>query len=141
MQLDINERIRRIVGLSGLTINGFAKNIGCKSGKSIYNLLNPDVKKISTGIAIKIATTYPNINLDWILTGEGSMLKDKPDDVVVNERLETYEPKNENDMVPRSEYEFIKKQLEEKDKQISKLLNLLSLTTSENEEDKKEEVA
>jgi len=134
------ERIKKIIEYSGLKINSFALKIGYKRGQSIYDLLAGD-PKINAKFAVKVVKTYPEINFDWILTGEGSMLKDKPDNVVVNEQLGPYEPKNENDMMLSEEIKFLKKQLEEKDKQISKLLNLLSLSNSEFEEDNKEEVA
>jgi len=135
-----SERIKQIVKWSGLKTTPFAKKIGYESGQSIFDLYSGKAK-INAKVAVKIITIYPEISLNWILTGEGSMLKNKPDNVVANEQLETYEPKNENDMMLLKENEFLKKQLEEKDKQISKLLNLLSLTTSENEGDNKEEVA
>ncbi len=139
-----SERIAKIVEWSGLSVNAFTLEIGYKKGQSIYNILGKGKGKprhINVNVATKISNRFPEISYAWILTGEGNMLKEQPDNTVANEQLETYEPKNENDTVPRSEYEFIKKQLEEKDKQISKLLNLLSLSNSEFEEDKKEEVA
>ncbi len=140
MQLDDIKRIKYVLKYTELTANGLAWKIGYKKGQTITNLVN-GVTKINPKIAIKIVTTYPEIDLNWLLTGEGNFLKKQPDNAVANEQLGTYEPKNENDMMLSEEIKFLKKQLEEKDKQISKLLNLLSLTTSENEEDKKEEVA
>jgi len=135
-----SDRIKEVIKWSGLNANAFAKKVGYDRGQVIYDIIKGK-NKITGKISVNIVKSYPEINLNWILTGEGNMLKEQPDNAVANEQLGTYEPKNENDTVPRLEYEFIKKQLEEKDKQISKLLNLLSLTTSENEEDKKEEVA
>jgi len=133
------ERIESVIKWSRLKANSFAKEIGYKQGKSIYDSLKSG--RININLATKICSRFTEISYAWLLTGEGNMLKEQPDNAVANEQLETYEPKNENDMMLSEEIKFLKKQLEEKDKQISKLLNLLSLSTSEFEEDKKEEVA
>lgn len=76
----IKERILQIPEIKGVTKQKFFKDIGMSygnfTGKSKETPLN------SNAIGI-ISTIYPDINLKWLLTGEGSMIK---------EEIEVFEP-------------------------------------------------
>lgn len=37
-------------------------------------------------VALKIAESYPDINLDWLITGKGSMIKGENDSMVINKQ-------------------------------------------------------
>lgn len=56
--------------------NAFSNKIGVKSAQWIADVLNPARKVgISTDKAKKICAAYPEINMSYLLTGEGNMLK------------------------------------------------------------------
>ena len=68
----IEERIIEVVKYSGLTIIDFAKECGV-SYDMIYSY---SVGRRACGVVIlqKIAEKFPEINLRWLLTGQGEML-------------------------------------------------------------------
>lgn len=140
MQLTDIDRIERLVSWSKLTSNAFAKKIGYERGQLIYDLLKGK-NKISRKVATKICNAYPEISLSWILTGEGSMLKDKPETetTCVNEPPAPYTNHENSDTISRSEYEFIRKLLLDKIEENKMLRNLLSSKNSEFEEGEKKE--
>jgi len=77
-------------------------------------------------VADELFKIYPELNPKWLIEGLGDIC-------LANGKENT----NENNVIILlKENEFLKRQLEEKDEQISKLLNLLSLSSSEFEEDK-----
>ncbi len=141
MEKSTLERIKDIIDTlktNGRIINksDFAKKIGYT--RTFLSDILSDKAKLSDNFINAICINF-GISKEYITIGKGDVFIKN---TVANERPAIYEPKNENDMTMLlKENEFLKRQLEEKDKQISKLLNLLSLTTSENEEDNKEEVA
>lgn len=71
--MSINLRFRKVLEYSGLTAYALAKEIGVTS-QTIAN--------ISTGkttpkadILINLTKSFPQINGDWLLTGQGEMLR------------------------------------------------------------------
>lgn len=71
------ERIISVCKIDNLTLNALAKRIGLKTPQRFY-----DIKKgkhgISKDLAEKIKSLYLNINIPWLLTGEGEMLLNLP---------------------------------------------------------------
>ena len=55
--------------------NQFAKSIGLERAQIIYDLINGKTKSISNKLIRSITNTYPQFNDQWLLTGEGEMLK------------------------------------------------------------------
>lgn len=72
----INERIERIVRYCEKTRKEFAEKVG-KSNQWVTNITSNDYP-VGKKTIQAIIDVYPNINPNWILTGEGSMLI-KPD--------------------------------------------------------------
>lgn len=66
----VKGRLKEYIKYSGITTMEFERSIGASNGY---------VTSISKGIGAKfsreISKNYPDLNLDWLLTGEGSMLK------------------------------------------------------------------
>lgn len=69
----ITERIERVIKEKGLSVRAFEQSIGASNGS-----VAAAIKK-GTDISIlslsKIIDTYPDISADWLLGGEGYMLK------------------------------------------------------------------
>ena len=72
----ILERIKQFIDYKGIAISAFEKSIGMSNaslGKSLKTGGTIGADKL--GI---ILSTYPEINLHWLVTGEGEMLKESP---------------------------------------------------------------
>jgi SOS-response transcriptional repressor LexA len=75
-QLTDSERIKKIIDYSGLSASKFAKAIGCANPDVLYHIQRGR-NGISGDVVEKIVKFKPEINMPWILTGKGDMLKDK----------------------------------------------------------------
>lgn len=71
------ERIREYLDYKGITKYKFCNDLGF-SNKFLDNSSN-----MGTDKACKILHHYPEINSDWLLTGNGSMLKENNSDIVI----------------------------------------------------------
>lgn len=72
--MSTKEIIDSILEHEGISASSFAKEIGIHPTQ-IYDLQSGKTKKISATVGNKIISVYPNYNLQWLLTGEGEMLK------------------------------------------------------------------
>lgn len=68
-----SERITEVKNFSGLSFNKLAKEIGLKSVQTLYDIRDGK-HGISKDVAEKIQAKYLNINIAWLLAGEGEML-------------------------------------------------------------------
>lgn len=59
----------------------FANSLGYERSDIVYNVLREE-NGISTNLASKIVEVYPNVNYNWLLSGEGEMLKSQSGAVV-----------------------------------------------------------
>ena len=69
-----SEKINEILLNLGIKAPTFAKRIGVKYQRML-DIQSGKVKKISGELANYIINTYPQFDINWLLTGEGSMLK------------------------------------------------------------------
>lgn len=76
------DRVRQIVeDKAGGNYSSFSTAIGMKQ-----NTLSQQLNKkrgLSLDVIVKIASTYPDISLDWIITGKGTMLKAEKEPMAV----------------------------------------------------------
>jgi len=70
---NIPERINQILKFYHLTATEFAEKLGVQ--KSSLSHLLSGRNKPSFQFMNKLAKAYPDINLEWFVTGEGDMLK------------------------------------------------------------------
>ena len=68
-----SERIKEVKNFSKLSFNKLAKELGLKTVQTLYDIRDGK-HGISKDVAEKIQAKYLNINLTWLLTGEGEML-------------------------------------------------------------------
>lgn len=68
-----NERIRQILKQLRLNESGLAKSIGCKP-QAINNIVN-DKNKPGFGLITSILVSHPTISTDWLVLGNGEMMK------------------------------------------------------------------
>ena len=78
--MNTSEKINSILDEVGVKAPTFAKNIGVIYQR-ILDIQKGKTKKISGELANAIVAQYPQFNITWLLTGEGSMLNQEPRDV------------------------------------------------------------
>lgn len=67
--MEIRDRIIQFVDYKRVSVTSFEKNIG--ASKSYIS----NTKNISAKVLSNILRIYPELSPEWILTGEGTMLK------------------------------------------------------------------
>lgn len=126
---NISDRIAQIIRCAGVSTRAFEQQLGCSNGV-ISKCINKGTD-ISSQWVSRIIDIYPNVNPSWLLTGEGDMLIEDTDSVKYNTGING--DNNKNNSVNDSGtlhrlltlLESKDKQIEEKDKQISTLLNIV----------------
>jgi len=77
MDGQIHQRIQQFINHIGVSNNEFAKQINDSSAKisQVTSVIGrqPDFR---ISLLVKILSRFPELNTDWLLTGEGPMLKD-----------------------------------------------------------------
>lgn len=67
------DRIKHIMDYYNMSVNAFAQKIGSNQ-VTINQQVNGD-RKVSLDTILKIVNSFALISTDWLLTGEGEMLK------------------------------------------------------------------
>ncbi len=100
-----------------MSITNFEKSIEASNGyiNSIKNNIGKDKM-------IKILELYPNLNLEWLLTGTGEMLKEITQNTGKGHNIVG----NSNKIKPPQQINDCLVLLEKKEKQLDKILNLLN---------------
>lgn len=107
----MSDVINKLLIYSGLNAKAFADKIGLDRPQAIYDILKGKTKSISPSMSNKILSVFPEVSRTWLLTGEGDMLSaDAPASTGSGDR---------------SVIERLLSQLEEKDRQIAALIELL----------------
>lgn len=75
--MEINERITKVIEFSKLTASEFADEIEVQRS-SISHIVSGR-NKPSLEFVTKVKYAFPELQWDWLITGEGSMLKEKED--------------------------------------------------------------
>lgn len=113
----IISQISKIAACEGISIGAMEKKIGASKGvlaRAIVNKTDIQAKWLQ-----KIVENYPQYSAEWLLTGEGAMLKGEASPAEPQKQA-TSQP-SESEMVS-----MLRQQLAEKDKQIATLLNIIS---------------
>lgn len=85
--LELSNRIKLFVDYTKMSVRKFAAECGLKQptlDKHIRGTADPNVVTL-----IGIAKRFPELSLDWLLLGEGNMLKGKSDiEILENKNME-----------------------------------------------------
>ena len=76
--MTIIDRLKMILERVNLTPGNFADKIGVAPA-TISHILSGRNKYPSAEVMLRLHETYPDIDLNWLLTGEGTLIKDDPD--------------------------------------------------------------
>lgn len=70
--MGIVERIKQFADFKGISIRKFCEVVGIANGAFTK------IKSVGSENILKIFYAFPDINLEWLITGQGSMLKSAP---------------------------------------------------------------
>ncbi len=70
----IQDRVKAIIAYSGLNDTAFAKRIGVQQ-ITLWRQIN-DQRKVSLETIMAISDAFPEIDANWLLRGNGTMLSD-----------------------------------------------------------------
>ena len=74
------KRIEEVINYLKLNKNSFSRKIGMSSNVTIGRILNENRNPHPSTLQ-KIVSCFPQISYEWLLTGDGDMLKDAPDNI------------------------------------------------------------
>lgn len=69
-----SEQLKMLLTYLKSTINKVAIETGINK-QVLYDIKNGKIKSLSNNLILSITKTYPQVNSDWLLTGNGDMLK------------------------------------------------------------------
>ena len=70
---NIFSRIKKVIDFKGISNNEFGRNIGCSSAQIVQMLTHE--KNFGIDKLLKILSVYPEISAEWLIVGNGEMLK------------------------------------------------------------------
>ena len=88
----MNTRIRQIIEYYGYTTRSFEQKISVSDG-TIRKFLGGKIS-LKTDTILKITAIFPQISLDWLLLGEGDMLRKNVQNTSENIQIENNSCKN-----------------------------------------------
>lgn len=125
------KRIKQYIDLKGIKVSGFEKEIGMSNGSFASQLKND--KTIGVDKLENILKKYSDINIEWLLTGNGDMIKLD----LVNEPPTEYHgtlPENSEEVINYKELAEARKETIES---LQKVILYLEALLAANEEKKK----
>ncbi|MFI3289466.1 MAG: hypothetical protein SNH55_04840 [Rikenellaceae bacterium] len=87
-------RLESVIKWSNMSTNHFARHIGLMRGENLYQIKRGN-NGISRRLAEMIVSTFPEINMIWLLTGVGEMVKERDG---VNTQIDYYGVDVEHDI-------------------------------------------
>lgn len=72
--MTIESRLQELIDALNISVLEFARQLGERRGEKVYHILHGRLKPRYDTIQ-KILVTYPQLNADWLLRGEGMMFK------------------------------------------------------------------
>lgn len=105
----VGQRLQIFINHLGISNNKFAQAMGL-SGSMISHMINGN--NFGVDKMVKILNEYPTINIEWLLTGKGSMIREE------NKELEISHSTAKNYILIEMENKFLKEQLKGKDNEL-----------------------
>ena len=76
------DRLMQFINYSGLSARQFDLSIGASNGYTLR--MSKNRASIGSDVIENILRTYPDLNVVWLLTGEGTMLKSQQEDEILD---------------------------------------------------------
>lgn len=113
----MKDRLKQVIDYYSITTNSFSQKIGVSEGAIRKVLLQNTTLRSDT--LDKISQNFTDINIDWLVTGRGEMLRK---DSAINSA-------NSDENITRL-ISILEKTLIEKDSQINRLLSIIESNKS-----------
>lgn len=125
MEDSVLQRISEFINKSNLSITGLSKKIGISQPTLHYQMRGERTLSLATVSAL--LDCFPEISAEWLLRGKGEMILPSGSSVAVSDSSNTVVGNHNtgNNAGGLSE-SFVKSLLDEKDKQINQLLQIVS---------------
>lgn len=121
--MELNERIEALLKYSKKNISDFSRFVGFKTPQAVRELIKGNTKSLSDDAKTKLLVAFPHLNEDWLVSGNGQMLKDSPTKPMID--VKNVEDSFNDSSVLNKFLEIIK----DKDKQIEELNTRISILT------------
>lgn len=82
--MNAKDRLESLVNYFNISIKAMSEMCGYDRPQAFYDVQKGKTKEISSSMANKIISAFPEINKIWLLTGEGDMLKKETTSVIQN---------------------------------------------------------
>ena len=115
--MGIIERIKQFADFKGISIRKFCEVVGIANGAFTK------IKSVGSENILKIFYAFPDINLEWLITGQGSMLKSAAPVADNKFAMELIEKKDET-------IKKLERTIWEQEKQIEELKKVSAISTS-----------
>lgn len=116
----LKERLEEFVEYLDLTNQKFEQNAGLPNG-----FINKSGKYISDKSEQKIINTYPDLNINWLLTGEGEMLNNGQKHLSQQTEPQINENSLDELYLLNKTIDILRENLERKDAQIESLFAII----------------
>lgn len=83
------ERLEKIIDWAGMSTHAFAMKIGMKRSENLYRIIR-NKENVSIKLSMRILETYPQINRNWLIYGEGEMLNEPQDELALGDTIPYY---------------------------------------------------
>lgn len=115
----VRDRLKAYLKHKKISQGAFAESIGASAG-----YVNAISKGIGSDKIPIIRATYPDLNIDWLLTNEGSMLK-TTDQPISQGGNDVTPPKAETNNLDTMERMKFFEALERRDQEVSRLITII----------------
>ena len=103
------DRLMQFIQYSGLSARQFDLSIGASNGYTLR--MSKNRASIGSDVIENILRTYPDLNVVWLLTGEGPMLKSQQEDEILD--FEKLSPEKQREIEQIIEIKIKERQREE----------------------------
>lgn len=73
-----SERLNEVLRITGTNVKSLSERLGYNRPQGLYDVSAGRTKSLSTDLARKIVTAFPEFNYTWLVTGEGEMMTERP---------------------------------------------------------------
>ena len=123
----VKNRVKQVIDFQGISIRQFEISIGASNG--YYGSMKDEM---NSKYLRNISSVYPNISIEWLVTGEGSMLKSG----AINSTQITQTANGNNNSQTQhvnstlaGEVQELTRQIQELQQQNAKLIDIISQLT------------
>jgi len=103
------DRLMQFIKYSGLSARQFDLSIGASNGYTLR--MSKNRASIGSDVIENILRTYPDLNVVWLLTGEGPMLKSQQEDEILD--FDNLSPEKQKEIEQIIEIKIKERQREE----------------------------